>query len=242
MQDLENRNLGYIRLSRNLINDKLYTDSEYLHIFIHIMLNVNFKDKLANGVVVKKNQFKTGRLSLAKQTGVGESKVERILTFLEENNYIKQQKTNKYRLITITCKDYTLISEQQSTTEQQQSNNRATTKNTTNKDKESKEVKLSLEDFNSIYKTYNPKCRVIPEKDSLSYKRTLKVVNTLGGVSEVIRQIQGYLKYLKVETWRSKKGYDAWFNNPELYGFEWNNKTKQDIPETMKKLLEAENG
>jgi DNA-binding transcriptional MocR family regulator len=52
-------------------------------------------------IMVKKGQLITGRNSLAKQTGIKPSTVERILKLLENEHQIEQQKTTKYRLITI---------------------------------------------------------------------------------------------------------------------------------------------
>lgn len=43
----------------------------------------------------------TSRKELSKQAGIPESTVERILTFFENEQQIEQQKTNKFRIITI---------------------------------------------------------------------------------------------------------------------------------------------
>jgi hypothetical protein len=52
-------------------------------------------------IVVKEGQLITGRRALSEQTGIPGTTVERILDFLENEHQIGQQKTNKYRLITI---------------------------------------------------------------------------------------------------------------------------------------------
>jgi hypothetical protein len=49
----------------------------------------------------KAGEFVTGRKSLALQTGIPETTIERILDYLESSGQIGQQKTTKYRLITI---------------------------------------------------------------------------------------------------------------------------------------------
>ena len=46
-------------------------------------------------------QLITGRKELSKQTGIPETTIERILKVLESGHQIQQQKTTKYRLITI---------------------------------------------------------------------------------------------------------------------------------------------
>jgi len=111
---------GWVAIPRKLQDELFYTDSNYVHLFIHIILNINKKDGIYRGVVVKRFQMLTGRKSLSLATGIEESKIERILAKLEELNYIKQQKTNKYRLITILHRDTIEIFKQQQTTGQQQ--------------------------------------------------------------------------------------------------------------------------
>ena len=50
---------------------------------------------------IRIGQFITGRKELSKQTGIPETTIERILKVLESGHQIQQQKTTKYRLITI---------------------------------------------------------------------------------------------------------------------------------------------
>ena len=58
-------------------------------------------------VVVKEGQLITGRKTLSEETGLPETTIERILTYLESEHQIGQQKTTKFRLITIVnWKDY----------------------------------------------------------------------------------------------------------------------------------------
>ena len=58
-------------------------------------------------VLVKEGQMITGRKELSEATGISEASIERILTTLENGQQIEQQKTTKYRLITIiNWKDY----------------------------------------------------------------------------------------------------------------------------------------
>jgi len=58
-------------------------------------------------VLVKEGQMITGRKELSEATGISEASIERILTTLENGQQIEQQKTTKYRLITIVnWKDY----------------------------------------------------------------------------------------------------------------------------------------
>jgi len=84
------------------------------------------KEFLFNGKIqkIKRGQFITGRKALSSETGIHRSKIERILKTFESEHQIEQQKTNKFRLITVKNYNKFQIGEQQ--IEQQVSNKRAT--------------------------------------------------------------------------------------------------------------------
>lgn len=52
-------------------------------------------------ILLKEGELITGRKELSKATGIPETTIERILKMLESEHQIGQQKTNKYRVITI---------------------------------------------------------------------------------------------------------------------------------------------
>lgn len=82
-----------------------YKKSSAVHLWLHLLLDANHEEKefLWNGKIikVKPGQMITGRKALSKETGIHRSSIERILKMLENEHQIEQQKTNKYRLITI---------------------------------------------------------------------------------------------------------------------------------------------
>jgi hypothetical protein len=93
---------------------------------------------MTNGkiILIKEGQLLTGRKQLSMGTGIPESTVEDILKLLENEHQIQQQKTTKYRLITIlNWKDY------------QESDNKATTKqqqaDTIKNDKKEKNIAVA---------------------------------------------------------------------------------------------------
>ena len=57
-----------------------------------------------NTIVLKPGQLVTGRKKLKDQTGISESKMQRILKFFESEQQIEQLTTSTCRLITITEK------------------------------------------------------------------------------------------------------------------------------------------
>lgn len=116
---------GWIKLNRKLLNNPLYRNSKYVHLWVHLLLKANHKgDKIMwNGGIldIKEGEFVTGRKSLSSETGIPESTCEDILKYLEKEGQIRQQTNSKFRVITIlNWKNFQDV--------RQQSNNKATTK------------------------------------------------------------------------------------------------------------------
>lgn len=121
-----------------------YKRSEYFHLWHHILYRANHKgsEVMFNGenIILKPGQFITGRKALATETGINESKIERILTFFTKTEQqIEQQKSNRNRIITVVAWDEYQQSEQQS--EQPVNTNRTTSEQPVNTDKKEKNVK-----------------------------------------------------------------------------------------------------
>lgn len=123
-----NQFTGWIKLYRKMMNKAFYLKSQYVHLWLHILLNVNHETKefLWNNETVKvsEGQMLTGRKQLANETGIAQSTIEKILKYLEKEHQIEQQKTTKFRLITVkNWKDY----QEKEQEKEQQRNNSVTT-------------------------------------------------------------------------------------------------------------------
>ncbi len=98
-------NFGWVKLHRRILDNPIHLKGEWFSIWIHLLLLASHDDHsfIWNGQsqVIKSGQLLTGRKELAKQCGVSESMVERVLKYLEIEHQIEQQKTTKYRVITI---------------------------------------------------------------------------------------------------------------------------------------------
>ncbi len=98
-------NSGWIKLHRKLLAKGYYRNSQYVHLWVHLLLLANHKEHeyMHDGgiVLIKEGQLITGRKQLSEATGIPETTIERILKMLESEHQIGQQKTNKYRVITI---------------------------------------------------------------------------------------------------------------------------------------------
>ena len=103
--ETENKKNGWISIFRSLKNKGYYNNSYYVHLWIHLLLSVNHEQSefFWNGKLIKlqAGQFITGRKKLSDETGISQTTIERILKCFENEHQIGQQKTTKYRLITI---------------------------------------------------------------------------------------------------------------------------------------------
>ena len=96
---------GFIKLHRTLLDNPISKKPQYAWLWTVLLLMANHKPNkfMWNGeiIIIKEGQLITGRKQLSQKTGIPESTIERILKFLENEHQIGQQKTNKFRLITI---------------------------------------------------------------------------------------------------------------------------------------------
>ena len=114
-------NQGWVKVYRKMQDNPLSKKPLYCHLWTHCLLLAQHEETsfIWNNkkIVLKAGQFVTGRKKLSELTGIGESSVERILKYLETEQQITQEKTTKFRIITIVKWD-----------EYQQKNNSGTSK------------------------------------------------------------------------------------------------------------------
>jgi len=134
---------GYVKLYRSLKEKGYYKDSHYVHLWNHLLLSASYVEKeyLFNGTIyhLQPGEFITGRKILSNDTGIQESKIERILKCFENEQQIKQQTFNKYRIISICNWEKYQIIEQQN--EQPVNNQRTTSEQQVNTIKNIKNIK-----------------------------------------------------------------------------------------------------
>lgn len=155
--------LGWIKLHRKIVEKGFYRNSKYVHLWVHLLLLANHKSKefMWNNqiIIIKEGQMITGRNELSKATGIKSGTVENILKMLESEHQIEQQKTTKYRLITIVnWKDHQKndsTSDNRVTTESQQSDTNKNDNNVKNEKKQeaetsSAEIPLLIKSFEKL--------------------------------------------------------------------------------------------
>jgi len=140
--------LGHIKTHRELMNKAFYKDSEKVHLWLHLLLKANWSEReemfAGKPIKCKAGQFTTGRKQLSIETGINESKIERILTYFEKiEHQIEQQKSSVNRLISIV--NWCRFQQSEQRNEQQVNSERTTSEQRVNTLKEVKEVKESKE-------------------------------------------------------------------------------------------------
>jgi hypothetical protein len=155
---------GWIKLHRKILDNPIAGRANYLALWVVLLLKANHKKTgmIWNNEVleIKEGQFITGRKKLSKECGIPETTIEDILRFLESSRKIRQQKTTKYRLITILNWEKYQNSDSKATTKRQQSD---TNKNDNNDKNEKKYIRGEV-----IHKQLGEKEDII--KDMYNYE------------------------------------------------------------------------
>ena len=60
---------GYIKLFRKMTTWEWYTDIAIKSVFLHCLLQANYKDKKWKGIMIRRGQFVTSYTHLAEETG-----------------------------------------------------------------------------------------------------------------------------------------------------------------------------
>lgn len=143
---------GYIKSYRKVEDNPIVCkDNDYFRVWYFLLHNATHKsyEVIFNNekIILKEGQLLTGRKKVANKCNISESKAERILKTFEIEQQIKQQKTNKCRLISIVNWELYQNIEQQ--IEQQVNNEWTTTEQQVNTKQEYKECKEYKEIYSS---------------------------------------------------------------------------------------------
>lgn len=100
-----NHSTGWVRLFRSVQTKGWYKKQDYAHLWIHLLILASHSGYEAwlNGspITLRPGQLITGRKKLSKETGISESKIDRILKLFKSEQQIEQQTFNTCRLISI---------------------------------------------------------------------------------------------------------------------------------------------
>lgn len=120
---------GWIKIHRKMLDNPIICkDSDYLSVWIYLLLNATHKEIPAlfkkEKIILQPGQLLTGRKTISKQLKISESKIYRIIKDFKSEQQIEQQTSNQNSLITILNWNRYQESEQQN---EQQMNNKRTT-------------------------------------------------------------------------------------------------------------------
>lgn len=101
IENLENKSQGYVLLHRTLLDAPYFKDAQYVQLWVYLILKANHKEVFFKGTKIPRGGLITGRKKIADDTWISESKVERMLDFLESEQQIEQLKTARGRVIVI---------------------------------------------------------------------------------------------------------------------------------------------
>lgn len=160
-------NNGWVKLHRKVLeNPVVCKDSDYFYVWCYLLLQATHKeyDIVWSGErkTLTPGQFVTSRKKISRETNISESKVERIIKALKNEQQIEQQTNFHSRVITILSWNEYQQSEQQN--EQQVNSKRTASEQQVNTNKNVKNIKniknnnKYLHEFEEFYECYpNPK-------------------------------------------------------------------------------------
>ncbi len=96
---------GYIKLHRKIGDWEWIHDPPAFCLFMHLLLLANWKTSRYKGAVINRGQFVSGRVKLAKITGLSESQIRTAITKLKSTNEIMTDSSNGFTIFTITNYD-----------------------------------------------------------------------------------------------------------------------------------------
>lgn len=152
---------GWVKLYRKILDNPISSKPQYLSLWIHILVMANHKgkDMMWNGEIlsIHEGQFVTGRKELSQKTGIPETTIEDILKFLERQQQIRQQKTTKFRLITVINWEKYQISDTKSDNKPTTKRQQADTNKNVNKEKNVKNVNTpGVQNILNMFYEINP--------------------------------------------------------------------------------------
>ena len=161
---------GYIALHRKLKRWEWYKDANTFRLFIHCLIEANFKDKRWQGIEVKRTTFITSLNSLAEDLNLSIKQIRTSLNKLKKTGELAHERTNRYSVITVINYDLYQIKDDKGASKeadnkadkgQSEGKQRAHTNNVNNEDNDNKK---DIADAFLIF--YNSGIRKCDKQDS----------------------------------------------------------------------------
>jgi len=130
---------SYIKLDRNILNWRWFSDPCTRDVFIYCLLKANWKDGNWRNVAYKRGQFITSLPTMSEELGFSVRNIRTALEHLKSTGELTDKTTNKFRIITVINYDKYQNNDRQ--TDKQPTGNRHSTDSQPTADKEYKEYK-----------------------------------------------------------------------------------------------------
>lgn len=92
---------GFIKIFRAILKWEWYDDINTSRVFIHLLLTVNYENKIWHGVEIKKGSRVTSYATLAKETKLSVKNVRTAIKHLEMTGEVARLKYHKYTVFTL---------------------------------------------------------------------------------------------------------------------------------------------
>lgn len=209
----DNLTTGYIKLYRSIQKKSWYKKSEYVHLWLHLFIKAARapREDWFNGrpITLKPGQLITGRKHIKGETGINESKVERILKRFISDQQIEQQTSNTSRLISI--KNWHIYQNTEQQSKQRVNNKRTTGEQQVNTIQEVREYKEEREGSNP--QAFFEK-EISQYEDHPSINKYKALVDFIQGKSENSTRLENVLSLPKQITFKNyltlRKTYDEY--------------------------------
>lgn len=149
---------GFISLHRKIEEWEWYDDANTFRLFIHCLLEANFKENKWRGVTINRGQFITSQPKLANSLKLSVQQIRTSLNKLKSTGEITVYTTADYSIITIknydTYQQNNSLDNSLSTGYQQSINRLSTTTNNDNNDNKENNDKYTVDLFINNYKTH----------------------------------------------------------------------------------------
>ena len=103
----------WIKLHTKFQKWSWYKDGNTCRLFIHLLLNANWKNEIYNDSVIMRGSLITTRKKLSSELGLSEREIRTALQHLQTTNEIAIKTTNKFSIITISNYAFYQNSDQQ---------------------------------------------------------------------------------------------------------------------------------
>jgi hypothetical protein len=101
---------GWIKIHRKFMKWGWADKPEMVSLFIHLLVEANYEDKIWRGQTIKAGELVFGRKAWSKSTGISEQSLRTCIDRLKSTGEITIKTTNKYSIITIVkYKEYQIL-------------------------------------------------------------------------------------------------------------------------------------